>query len=400
MPTEKSDQKPRVLFVDDEPMVLKGFQIHLREKFDVVTAESGLEGLQTLEREATFDVIVSDMRMPGMNGAEFLHQACDAYPDTVRILLTGYADADSAIRAVNDGRIFRFLTKPCRPPDLIAAISDALMERRKLTADRSLLRTEANRVTSKIIQSEKLARLGSLAESAGHELANLAAIHRSMVNATIARAASGAFVSADDLADLRWLEQSLERHARQLIDFSEAESINPELVDVRDATARTLELLQVTGRLKHTPIDFDFADDVPCVHAAPGRVRHAILNLLVNALDSTEKKDSHEAKIVVSVFHDSKEDMVVCEVSDNGEGVHPEARPFLFKPYFSTKKENAGLGLSVASQIATSYGGEVDFESRYGQGARFKLRLPASDESGDERTPPQRGGVLEEHALK
>lgn len=386
----ETSTKPRVLFVDDEPLVLQGLQLHLRTRFEVDTATSGQEGLAKMD-EHEYVVIVSDMRMPEMNGAEFLRHAREKAPDTVRILLTGYADTDSAIQAVNEGQIFRFLTKPIRPPDLISAVFDAVNEHRRKTLDRSLLKKEVSRVSRRIVDTQRLAQLGELATDSANELANLAAIHKSMLTAISSRAAAGGPVTAEDLADLRWIEESLRRHADHLSEFASAETARAELTDLRDAAARTLELLQVMGTLKHVPIDFEFASDLPLVSAAPGRLQHAIMNLVVNAIDAVESQDPHEARIDVNVFHRKSDDLVVCEVRDNGVGVHPEARPFVMKPYFTTKDGAAGLGLPVAAQIAAAYGGSIEFESKYGDGAAFRLVLPPHHPGKE--TPPGHGPI-------
>ena len=96
---------PRLLCVDDEPMVLEGLTLHLRRAFKLFTAPGGAAGLELIKKEGPFAVVMSDMRMPGMNGAEFLSKVREGWPDTVRILLTGQADLDSAISAVNEGQI-------------------------------------------------------------------------------------------------------------------------------------------------------------------------------------------------------------------------------------------------------------------------------------------------------
>jgi response regulator RpfG family c-di-GMP phosphodiesterase len=132
-------RRPRLLCVDDEPAVLEGLSLHLRRRFDVSTAPSGAAALALLERDGATDVIISDMRMPGMDGAAFLAAARQLYPDSVRILLTGQADLASAISAVNDGQIFRFLTKPCPPADMLAAVTAAVEQHRLITAERVLL---------------------------------------------------------------------------------------------------------------------------------------------------------------------------------------------------------------------------------------------------------------------
>jgi DNA-binding NtrC family response regulator len=103
------------------------------------TATSGKAGLERLSSDGPFAVVVSDMRMPEMNGAAFLAQVRERAPDTVRVLLTGQADLDSAIAAVNEGQIFRFLTKPCAPEMLISSLRAAEEQHRLITAERVLL---------------------------------------------------------------------------------------------------------------------------------------------------------------------------------------------------------------------------------------------------------------------
>lgn len=130
---------PRVLCVDDEPNVLDGLKRQLRRKFDVETATSGAEGLSAMQTRGPFTVVVSDMRMPQMDGSQFLSAARELAPDTVRLLLTGYADIEAAIRAVNEGSIFRFLSKPC-PAELLSSALDAAVEQHRLRlAEKELL---------------------------------------------------------------------------------------------------------------------------------------------------------------------------------------------------------------------------------------------------------------------
>ncbi|MFQ5503885.1 MAG: HD domain-containing phosphohydrolase [Planctomycetota bacterium] len=134
-----SDPKPRVLCVDDERNVLDGLRRTLRQQFDVQIAPSGKAGLRELEKDAPFEVVVSDLRMPGMDGIEFLTAVREGAPDTTRVLLTGNADLSAAIAAVNEGNIFRFLSKPCPASTLIPAISGAAEQYRLVTAERVLL---------------------------------------------------------------------------------------------------------------------------------------------------------------------------------------------------------------------------------------------------------------------
>src|ERR1043166_4052564 len=103
----------RILCVDDDPNILEGYKRQLRKEFELVTAVGPEQGLQMGIQQGPFAVVVSDLQMPGMNGVEFLAQVRTQEPDTVRMLLTGNAELQSAIEAINQGQIFRFLTKPC-----------------------------------------------------------------------------------------------------------------------------------------------------------------------------------------------------------------------------------------------------------------------------------------------
>jgi len=135
----KKRSKIKVLCVDDEPHVLEGLALQLRRTCDVHTAPGGAIGLEIMGREGSFAVVLSDMRMPGMDGATFLSKARKLAPDTVRMLLTGQADLEATISAVNEGQIFRFLTKPCPPDQLRLAFVAAVRQHRLLTSERVLL---------------------------------------------------------------------------------------------------------------------------------------------------------------------------------------------------------------------------------------------------------------------
>ena len=131
--------KPRILCIDDEANILTAIQRSLRRSFDVHTAASGPEGLQILHNSAPFAVVVSDMRMPVMNGAVFLRNVARNHPDTVRILLTGFAELETVTAAVNEGHIYRFLTKPISGKDLATALEDGVRQHQLICSERVLL---------------------------------------------------------------------------------------------------------------------------------------------------------------------------------------------------------------------------------------------------------------------
>ena len=131
-------EKPLVLCVDDEPHVLEGLRDTLHRHFRVVVKDNGFEAFRILA-EQPVEVMLSDMRMPSLDGATLLTMAREQAPDVTRMVLTGQADLADAMRAVNDGEIFRFLLKPCAPEALIAAFDAGVRQHRLITSEKELL---------------------------------------------------------------------------------------------------------------------------------------------------------------------------------------------------------------------------------------------------------------------
>lgn len=148
-PAVDTPPPPTLLLVDDEANILSSLRRLFRPQgYRVLTAESGDEALELLAAEPV-DLILSDMRMPGMTGAQLLATACERWPDTVRILLTGYADMSSTIEAINRGQIYRYVSKPWEDDELKLLVRDAL--------ERKFLKLENERMTQTIAeQNEQL----------------------------------------------------------------------------------------------------------------------------------------------------------------------------------------------------------------------------------------------------
>jgi ActR/RegA family two-component response regulator/predicted regulator of Ras-like GTPase activity (Roadblock/LC7/MglB family) len=128
-----------VLFIDDDLNLLRSFKRALAHDFELVVAGSPEEGLRIMEEQGPFAVIVSDMKMPKMSGVEVLSRARELHPDTVRVLLTGYADQQSAIDAVNKGEVFRYLTKPCELETLTSTLRAGIRQHHLAIAEKELL---------------------------------------------------------------------------------------------------------------------------------------------------------------------------------------------------------------------------------------------------------------------
>jgi CheY-like chemotaxis protein len=134
----------KILFVDDEENVLRGFERTLRSQFEMETAVGAQQGLAAVARSGPFAVVVSDLRMPGMDGIQFLSEIRKRCPDTVRLILSGNGDFESVVASVNEGSIFQFLTKPCPADKLHTVLTIALKQYQLITAERELLEETLN----------------------------------------------------------------------------------------------------------------------------------------------------------------------------------------------------------------------------------------------------------------
>jgi CheY-like chemotaxis protein len=129
----------RILLVDDDSNILDGYRRSLGREFHVETAMGGQEGLKLATDKGPYAVVISDMRMPGMDGLQFLAKIKSDWPDTVRVMLTGNTDAETATNAINEGSIFRFLNKPCSAEAMAKTLTAALVQYRLVTAEKQLL---------------------------------------------------------------------------------------------------------------------------------------------------------------------------------------------------------------------------------------------------------------------
>src|ERR1700712_321671 len=129
------DIKPRVLCLDDEPLVLESLRDALRRKFEIVVSTNGFEALRLLASDP-FAVVLTDMAMPMPDGARFLTLAREHAPDTVRVMLTGQSALHDAAAAINEGQIYRLLIKPCKTDDLVHALDAAVVEHEARIAQR------------------------------------------------------------------------------------------------------------------------------------------------------------------------------------------------------------------------------------------------------------------------
>jgi len=381
--------RPRILVVDDEPLTLDSLTAILRRRFEVVTAAGGAEGLVALQ-SGFFHVVVSDYDMPGMNGAQFLRAARALAPETVRMLLSGRAGFDEAMQVINEGYIFRFLSKPCRSEAMIQALDEAVEQHRLRTSDVMLLERRVAEISSQLMRAERLATLGNLATGVGHELANLATVFQGVVLGVKDAYEEKKLPDARDIHELDRLSEHLKQHAKHLLNLGRPRADVARTFDFGVMVGETLELLKVVGKIKRLEVSYEAPRDEALVKVSRMQLEQVLLNLIGNAADALENNPNGIGKLVVKVWSDAGK-RVACSITDNGCGIPADKLAQIFEPYFTTKPvgKGTGLGLAVVKQIVEGYGSQIEVRSEIGVGTTFLFFLPqVADEDDDHGAVP------------
>jgi len=191
-------RRHRILCVDDERQVLEGLSLQLSRRYEVRTALSGAEALDILKRDDGFAVLISDMRMPRMDGATFLARARVVAPNAARILLTGQTDLRAAIAAVNDAQVLKFLSKPCPPPELHAAVETAIEHHRQASGATTGLRRT---LTAQIVSQDAVTGLASRTYFSA-ALAEICAEAAAAAGGQVTHACSVLLITIENLGDI------------------------------------------------------------------------------------------------------------------------------------------------------------------------------------------------------
>jgi signal transduction histidine kinase len=360
---------PRILCVDDEPNVLAGLSSVLRKRFDVTTAVGGEAGLQALSTRGPFLVIISDFAMPEMDGAQFLAQARIVAPDTVRVLLTGEASMANAIEVVNSGHVFRFLTKPCPPHQLIAALEECLQQARLVTADRELVDRKLQAMAASLLRAERLASLGTMTGAVCHEINNVLMVFTSALETIREDFAAGQLPAVEDLDALDRVRDHLATYATNLRNLGRQRKTEEAPVADLGATAqRVIAMLQSAGLLRRARVSLQVPNGEVGVAIHRTELEQILVNIIKNAIEAMEGRT--QPMLAITICESGR-----CTIADNGTGIASNDLQQIFDPYFTTKAEDkgTGLGLFVVRQILQQRGGDITVASEPGRGTEFTL---------------------------
>ncbi|WP_437339328.1 ATP-binding protein [Sorangium sp. So ce394] len=385
--TSAPGERRALLIVDDERETLKALRRELRRDYEVLTAESAEEG-HALLRARAIPVVLSDQRMPGMTGTELYAAVKAEFPETVRLLMTAYADTNAAIQAINDGGVYRFIAKPWDPPALAAVVRDAFAQHDRLCdRNRRLDRLEASAETLRR-ENERLAeqsqRSHELVGIAAHDLRNPIAAIQWFSAMQLGGASAGREDARRHLLKIQANAEFALQLLEDLLDITTLEQGNIVLrlqdADLRGLIAAAISLNEHGARRKQIALAIDAPADLPPVRCDVERIEQVLSNLLSNAF-----KFSHPGT-TVTVRARRLGQAVEVVIEDQGLGIRPEEISGLFCKFRRTStrttggEKSTGLGLSICKNLVERHGGVIRVESELGRGTRVFFTLPLAVE--------------------
>ena len=367
----------RLLLVDDEENFRRTIAKRLKKRG--ITSEQAGTGEECLSilQEKPIDVVVLDVKMPGMNGIETLHHIKEKYPKTEVIMLTGHATTQDGVDGIKTGA-FDYLTKPIELEHLVGKIKQA---HEKILREEEKLREAEFRakMEHQMIATERLASLGTLAAGVAHEINNPLAIIKESTGWM------KQILTKEELADipqkqdfsiaLKKIENAIERARRithqLLVSVKVTDSVFAE-ININELTAEAVDLVKKEAKDKNIEVTREIDPSIGPIWSDPYKLRQVLINLMTNAVHATGSRGN----ITISLEDMGKE--VSLRVRDLGQGIPKENLEKIFEPFFSTKPpgEGTGLGLFVSRSIIEKLGGKMEVESQVGHGTSFFLRLP------------------------
>ncbi|MHB1421944.1 MAG: ATP-binding protein [Gemmataceae bacterium] len=395
-------ERHTLLVVDDEPDVVQSLRDLLRREFLVLGATHAREGLRLLH-EQPIHVVMTDQRMPEISGIEFLRSARRDRPEAIRLLFTGYADLKSVIDAINEGHVYRYITKPWDPDELLTILHqageqyDLLQERQRLLDDLRRKNQQLEEANAELRQANALKE--AFINVASHELRTPLTILLALPELVL-RMTHPDVLTADCLQRIQQAGTRLHRLVEEILQMLRAGRFERPL-DRRSADCAALVREAVEGlrpfvEQRHQRLIVDLADDLGYINVEAAKIRICLDHLLINAIKFTpdggviEVRGRRVGASPLPPGEEGKDEGVVrLQVCDNGIGIARDQLPHIFEPFFTEVdvsrhssgqfefgRRGLGLGLSVVHAFVAMHGGRVELDSTLGQGTTFTITLP------------------------
>ena len=371
-----------LLLVDDEEDIRDVLQLPLEDLgYTVFTAENAETALSLFQAEAP-DIVLTDIKMPGMDGIELLQKIKKASPDTEVIMITGHGDMDLAIKSLKY-EATDFVIKPINIDTLEIALDRAEEHIRTRRQLREHTRNLEILIQEKAEMQDHLYSLGLLIGSVSHGIKGLLTRLDGGIYFLEAGIEKG---DADQIEQgrttLKETAKRIKKLVQDILHYAKERTLRPEAVEtdmfVDDIVATAM------ARIGKTAIDLtvDTKNAPTTVHMEPDSMHSALVSILDNAIDACKKDHAKTAhRVRFSVAEEGRK--VVFVVGDNGVGMDPDTRDRLFTLFFSSKgRHGTGLGLFIANKIVGQHKGTLTVESEPGRGSSFRISIPSISPCG------------------
>lgn len=372
-----------LLVVDDEQDILDSIRDLFRLDYDVVGVTRAKEGMRVLS-ERTVHVVMSDQRMPEMSGVEFLHRVREEYPDVVRLLVTGYADMRAVIDAINQGNVYRYITKPWDPDELQTVLREAC-ERYDLFAERRRLLDELQRSNDELRRADALK--AAFIQVIGHELRTPITLQLGLARLALRTEHLTPALAREWFARIERSADRLHRRSEQILTLLHEEhfarTLDRRPTDVAALLRDAAETVRPFVERRAQTLTLDLPDALGTVPLDAPKIEDSLEQLLLNAIKFTP--DGGEITLSARRLDGD----LRIEVTDGGSGLAPEALNHLFEPFFTGfvpgrhssglfehGARGMGLGLTVVRAFVGMHGGAVRARNNAAGAAVFTIDLP------------------------
>jgi len=377
----------RLLFVDDETAICRVFSVSLLDMgYEVETAHSGEEALSRIA-EFRPEIIISDIKMPGMGGLELLKRIKSEHPDIEVLLLTGFGDMDTAVQGLRRDAA-DFLAKPVQEETLREALrrtEERIELKRRAKEYTSSLEGQVEQRSRELGDAQKWALAGQAVLGLSHTIKNIAGgLEGSIYLLEQGREQESAEYREQGWEMLKSNVSTLKELSLELLQLARPQSLRLEWCDPNRPLREVLDLYEDKARYQGVELVAELDPDLPRVRMDPESMRKCFLNLVQNAFDAVLEEEKDVAPRVLLRSRRSSGSGVILEVEDNGCGMDEGTRSKLGLPFFSGKsREGFGLGVMFSKKAVMEHNGSLDWESELGKGARFSVWLPQSPYSGN-----------------
>ena len=380
----------KILLVDDEEGIRKVLSISLADiGYQVLAAENGEEALQIF-KEMQPQIVLTDIKMPGMNGIELLKKIKEERPETEVIMITGHGDMDLAIQSLKFDAT-DFITKPIHDEVLEIALKRAnekITLKTKLKEYTENLENLVQEKTRQLLDAERLAAVGQTVAGLAHGIKNISGGLR-----------GGAFVleKGIELDNKQYLCQGwdmvkgnvtrLKDMALDLLNYTKEREPDYQLCHPNKPIQEVYDLMLPRANEQGVILDIDLDDHLQDIWFDEEGMLRCLLDLVANAIDACTDISCSNRQCEITLRSLQSEGWAVeYQVIDDGCGMDEDTKVKIFQSFFSTKgSKGTGLGLMITKKIIDEHGGVIEMESKKGKGTKFIIRLPERDQPDAER---------------